>query len=347
MRNENNQYQILVVEDYESHRKLEKIILEQEGFNVIEACNGKEALNVLQTHDIDVVLMDKNMPQLNGDDTCYKIRNELGLKLLPIIIVTGNYEKSELVKSLDSGANDFISKPFSATELIARVKSAAISKRHAYQLESMEDMLFALGRMVEAKDGNTGDHCARLAYTAEVFGKRISCSKEEIEILRRGSILHDIGKLGIPDTVLFKPEKLDAKEWGIMKTHTTIGYNICRSLKSVQDATPIILSHHERWDGSGYPQGLKGNDIPLLAQIFQLIDIYDALAYKRPYKQAFSQAKILEVFNNELALGWRNPELCREFIELIKSNPESMIMPPEYTENENATQQDFMAIEPH
>jgi len=335
-------YTILVVDDNEAHRRLERDILELSNNIVIEAKNGQEALELLKQVNFDVVLMDKNMPVLDGDETSYKIRNDLNLKLLPILMVTGSDKRAELVKSLKAGANDFISKPYSPTELTARVNAAASLKRKTDQLDNMENMLYSLALMVEAKDGNTGDHCKRLSYSAEVFGEKIGLNSEELEALKRGGVLHDIGKLGIPDNILLKPGKLNAAEWEVMKTHTTIGYHICNSLRSIQSTTPIILSHHERWDGSGYPQKLKGNDIPLLAQVFQLLDIYDALAYARPYKPAFQIQHIINVINEEVSMGWRNPELANEFIELIEKDHNQLTPPEDYIVRE--PQEAFMEL---
>jgi len=316
-------FKILIVDDDDAHRLLEKEILTQQQHQVFEAANGEQALEILKQQEFDAVLLDKRMPEMDGDQLCYKIRNELQLPLLPIVMVTGSYEKNELVKSLNAGANDFIHKPFNATELLARLTSAAKSKRITDQLDNMETMMFALARMIEAKDDNTGDHCTRLSNTAVAFGKNLGLADWELSALRRGGVLHDIGKLGIPDNILLKQGPLDEKEWEIMKTHTTIGYHICANLKSMRDTAPIILNHHEKWDGSGYPNGLSGDDIPLLAQVFQLVDIYDALAYQRPYKPAISQDDAIAIIRNETEKGWRNPHLVEPFIQFLKKQSEN------------------------
>ena len=322
-------YRVLIVDDEESHRKLEQAILLSSEFEVTVASNGDEALAKVRQQEFDVVLLDKRMPGLSGDEVCRCIRQELGYLLLPIIIVTGNTAQDELETSLLAGANDFIRKPYAPMELVARVRSAANHKRITDQLDSAESMLFALARMVEAKDEDTGDHCSRLEHIAVVFGKELGLSAQELLALRRGGVLHDIGKLGIPDSILLKKGSLTDAEWQIMRQHNAIGGRLCSGLKSMKLTLPIIMHHHERWDGGGYPDGLKGEDIPLLARVFQIVDIYDALANDRPYKKAFPKEKIIAIFEEERDKGWRDPELVSVFLSLLRERPEDLILPTE------------------
>nr|WP_255527250.1 HD domain-containing phosphohydrolase [Oculatella sp. LEGE 06141] len=204
----------------------------------------------------------------------------------------------------------------------ARVKSLIRQKRLNEDLDHAEQVLFSIARTVESRDPNTGDHCERLVVRSKTFGEFLNLSRLEIRNLMWGGYLHDIGKVGIPDAVLLKQGKLTPDEWDVMRQHVVIGEQICQPLRTMRGVVPIIRHHHERWDGSGYPDGLMGNDIPYLAQIFQVIDIYDALTSDRPYKCAFSAEESLEIMAEEVKRGWRNPELIEQFTQFIQSNVE-------------------------
>ena len=320
-------FEVLIVDDDIAHRTLEKEILSGQQYRVSEADNGENALSLIRQHDYDVVLLDKRMPGIDGDQVCARIRQELGLQLLPVIMVTGTNSNEDLVRSMDAGASDFIRKPYNPMELLARVNAAASHKRMTDQLDSAESMLFALARMVEAKDEYTGDHCTRLSHASVVFGKTLGLTEAQLIALRRGGVLHDIGKLGIPDSILLKQGKLTDEEWVIMREHTTIGARLCEGLKSMSLTVPIIKYHHERWDGTGYPDGLKGKDIPLLARVFQIVDIYDALVSERPYKKPFSHEKVISIFEEEKEKGWRDPDLVEIFLKILRERPEYLVVP--------------------
>jgi putative two-component system response regulator len=242
-------------------------------------------------------------------------------------MITGSADQNDLVKSMRVGATDFMHKPYSPLELVARVSAAASHKRLLDQLDSAESLLFALARMVEAKDENTGDHCSRLAHGSVVFGTALGLNEEQLLALRRGGVLHDIGKLGIPDSILLKNGPLTDEEWVLMRQHTVIGARLCSGLNSMKLTVPIIRHHHERWDGSGYPDGLKGEEIPYLARIFQIVDVYDALASVRPYKPAWPHEKIIAAMEEETRKGWRDPELMAVFLDILHKRPEDLLLP--------------------
>lgn len=318
---------ILSVDDDPVQRRLQQAILQGPKYRVTEAASGGEALAALDGARFDVVLLDKQMPGMDGREVLFRIREIMGEHLLPVIMVTGHAAHSEdMAACLHARATDFIRKPYDPIELIARVDAAVTQKRLTDQLEDVESLLFAQARMAEAKDRHTGDHVARVAHNAVVFGRALGLATEELQTLRRGAVLHDIGKLGVPDAILLKPGPLTAEEWEVMKSHTVIGARLVSDMKRMRSAAAIIRHHHERWNGSGYPDGLAGEAIPLPARIFQLVDIYDALAYDRPYKAPLGGAEIVAILEEEAALGWRDPALTAAFLDLLGRRPQDLAL---------------------
>ncbi len=319
-------FDVLIVDDDPHQRAFERETLDTGEFQVTEVGSGMDALKLLATKDFDVVLLDKLMPGMDGDEVCRRIRGELGLVMLPIIMVTGDGDLGNLQESMVAGASDFVRKPYAPTELLVRVRAAAQRKRMTDELDSAETLLFALARMVEKKDGTTGDHCSRLSHYGVVLGRALGLSSPQLQALRRGGVLHDIGKLGIPDSILLKPGKLTSAEWTLMKQHVTIGASIIGELKCMRLTEDIVKYHHERWDGSGYPEGLKGEQIPLLARVFQIVDIYDALAHARPYKRAFTKMEVIDILLDETRKGYRDPEIVSVFVGILLNSPEDLMM---------------------
>jgi len=319
------QVRVLCVDDDPVQRRLQRAILQAPRYHITEAADGAAALAALDGADFDVVLLDKQMPGMDGREVLHIIREVWGERLLPVIVVTGHAANSEeMAACLHARATDFIRKPYDPIELIARVDAAVAHKRLTDQLEDVESMLFAQARMAEAKDRHTGDHVARVAHNAVVFGRALGLGAEELQALRRGAVLHDIGKLGIPDAILLKPGALTAAEWEVMKSHTVIGARLVADMKRMRPAIDIIRHHHERWDGGGYPDGLAGEAIPLSARIFQLVDIHDALAFERPYKTALDNAAVIAILEQETARGWRDPALTAVFLDLLRRRPQDL-----------------------
>ena len=315
---------VLIVEDDASQRLLLSEILKGAGFRVKQAACANEAIQLLADETFDLVLLDKGLPDMDGDQVIRVIREELNLPLLPVIMVTGHISSKTLQASLQAGASDFVRKPFEHGELIARVKAAIRQKHLIDQQDSIESVLFALSRMVEAKDSNTAEHCTRLLWSCQVFGDALQLSADDMESLIKGAVLHDIGKVGIPDSLLRKPGKFNEQEWAVMKRHPVIGSRLCKGLNSVRKAVPIIMHHHERWDGSGYPDGLSTQKIPRLARIFQLVDIYDALRFDRPYNEPQSIQRVIGILESELHKGWRDPQLTGVFLDILRKRPDDL-----------------------
>ena len=310
---------ILVVDDHPSSRMTAVALLCVEGYEVLEADNGPKALDVVQEIPPDLILLDVMMPGMDGFEVCRRLKQNDHTRLIPIIFITALNDRRSRLKGIEAGGDDFLSKPFDQLELSARVKSLVHQKRLNEDLDHAEKVLFSIASTIESRDPNTGDHCDRLVQRGEQFGQFLNLSRSDIRNLMWGAYLHDIGKVGIPDNVLLKKGKLSPEEWKIMQQHVNIGEQICKPLRTMRGVLPIIRHHHEKWDGSGYPDGLKEHDIPYLAQVFQLIDVYDALTSERPYKKALSPEESLQVMISETEKGWRNPELMEQFVQFIRS----------------------------
>ena len=317
---ESNPYQILIIDDDASHRNLVSEILVSTVYDLSMAANRQEAIALLMHQEFDLILLDLYLEDSHGVDLCEDIRNTLNI-FTPIIIISGASSDKELADCLGHGANDFIKKPYSPVELIARTEVAIKNKRLIEQLDTTESLFFSVARMVEARDENTGEHCSRLSYYAVVFGNELGLSHTELLALKRGAILHDIGKLGVPDYILLKKGPLNDQEFEIMKRHTVIGARLCEGMRSMRVTLPIIRHHHERFDGSGYPDGLVGENIPYLARVFQIIDIYDALSSQRPYKERWALPRVVETLNKEKREGRLDPVLTDKFLRLIANKP--------------------------
>ncbi|MBW4602856.1 MAG: two-component system response regulator [Calothrix sp. FI2-JRJ7] len=310
---------ILVVDDHAASRMTSVALLAMEGYEIIEADSGFSAIELIAHSSPDLILLDVMMPEMDGFEVCQRIKQNEQTRLIPVIFITALNDRHSRIRGIEVGADDFLSKPFDRLELAARVKSLVRQKRLNEDLDHAEKVLFSIARAIESRDPNTGDHCERLIKLGKAFGEYLKLSRNEIRDLMWGGNLHDIGKVGIPDAILLKQGKLTEEEWKTMRLHVLIGEEICQPLRSTRGVIPIIRHHHERWDGSGYPDGLKGNEIPKLAQIFQIIDIYDALTSERPYKKAYTREEALSTMEEETKRGWRNPELMKKFADFIRS----------------------------
>jgi putative two-component system response regulator len=285
----------------------------------LEADSGPAALERVVEANPDLILLDVMMPGMDGFEVCRRLKQDEQTRLTPVVFITALNDRRSRIMGIEAGGDDFLTKPFDRLELSARVKSLVRQKRLNEDLDHAEQALFSIARSVESRDPNTGDHCERLVSLAKDFGEFVQLSRFEVRDLTWGSYLHDIGKIGIPDSVLLKAGKLTAEEWDIMRQHVLIGEKICQPMRTMRGVIPIIRHHHERWDGTGYPDGLAGDEIPYLAQVFQMIDIYDALTSARPYKRAFTPEEALEIMVEEAGKGWRNPKLVQQFSDFIRT----------------------------
>jgi putative two-component system response regulator len=307
---------ILVADDNLANLELLSGLLEVEGHQVRCVLDGRQALDVLRTDSIDLALLDVMMPEADGFAVCQAIKTNPETRFIPVVLVTALTGSAERIRGIECGADDFLSKPVKREELLARVRSLLRLKQFTDVLESAETVLFSLALSIEAKDPYTEGHCERLAKYSVALAERLDLPAEIQQALRRAGTVHDIGKVAVPDHILLKPGPLDSDEWKIMKQHPLIGERICRPLKSFRHVLPIIRHHHEKLDGSGYPDGLKGEDIPLTAQIMQTVDIYDALTTARPYRKALSPKEAFAIMDTEVKKGWWNGVLVKHLESL-------------------------------
>ena len=309
---------VLIVDDLDLNRRLLKAMLRTASYHILEAKRPSEAFVILDREKIDLVVVDQVMPEMGGIEFCQLVKNDRRTQLVPVLMTTSVQGMDNEVACFESGVDEFLIKPLRPALVRSRIRSMLRKKALIDSLEEAETILFALARSVEHRDHYTGLHCERLAAYGIALAQAMGLARREQLALYRGGYLHDIGKIAIPDSILFKRGLLTDEEWQIMRQHTIRGEDICRPMKTLAPVLPIIRSHHERWDGSGYPDGLRGEDIPLLARILQVADIYDALTTARPYKPAFSHHHAVEMMLEEAQRGWRDPELVPLFAEVAE-----------------------------
>lgn len=309
---------ILVVDDNRDNAFMTKELLRSGGYEVRTAENAAVAEKLIHEDTPDLILLDVVMPGKTGIDLCRELKEDPETRLIPIVMITGLTDREDKIRAIEAGADDFLNKPIFPEEMFARVRSLLKLKEFTDELESAENVLYSLALSVESRDPYTAGHCERLSEYASQLGAYLGVSNDELVALRRGGYLHDLGKITVPDEILKKGAHLTPREWEIMRQHPVTGESICRPLKSLKDVLPIIRHHHEHWNGSGYPDGLKGEEIPLLARILQVVDVYDALRTARPYKQGLSYDEAARVMYREADAGLWDPNLVRRFFEMLE-----------------------------
>jgi putative two-component system response regulator len=303
---------VLVVDDGVANRELIEACLAGVECEVRTAEDGYAALKAIQSSLPDLVLLDVQMPGMDGYEVCKRIKANPMTRLVPVVMITSLDRTSDRVRALEAGADDYMTKPVDRIELVARVRSALRLKSVYDSLDSAEQVIFALAAAVEAKDPYTEAHTQRVAEAARRIGMRLGLGPSDLDALYRGGLIHDIGKIGVPDAILLKPGPLDPEETMSMHLHPIIGENIVAPLRSGTNLLPIIRSHHEHYDGTGYPDRLAGANIPRLARIISVCDAFDALVSDRPYRQRKALDEALSILRGGAKRQW-DPEI----VELV------------------------------
>jgi putative two-component system response regulator len=303
---------ILISDDDPGTRELLTAMVEGLGHEAIAVPDGGAALAAIAERPPDLVLSDVSMPGLNGFELCRRLKADPRTRLIPVVLITGIGEEFKL-QAIETGADDFFVKPFTPADLRVRIRVALRTKAFTDELESAEAVLCTLAKSIEAKDPYTEGHCERLAEYAVSLGRALGVGEEDLTALRWGGYLHDLGKVAVPETILLKAGLLTPEERAIMQKHPLVGEEICKPLASLQAVLPIIRHHHENQNGSGYPDGLRGEAVLLTARILRVVDVYDALTTDSPYHRALSEVAALEILDTEVQKGWLDPDVVRAF----------------------------------
>lgn len=309
---------ILVVDDDPDVRETIQEQLVGMGYRVVTAASAEAALGAVETAPPDLVLTDVHMGAMSGIELCARLKRDPRFQLIPVIALTAVSDLAARVAGLEAGADDFFAKPVEFIELGTRIGALLKVKTLIDQLERAESLITTLAMTIEARDPYTGGHCERLGRFAVALGQALGVDEPTLKALRLGGYLHDLGKIAVPDGILLKPGRLDAEERRRIQAHPAAGADLVRGLRTLDTVRPIIRHHHERWDGSGYPDGLRGEAIPFAARIMAPVDVYDALHTTRPYKTAMPHDKAVEVLMRETEAGYWDPRVTGTFVDVLK-----------------------------
>lgn len=308
---------ILIVDDNKVNVELLRSQLKPYQYNLEVSYDGEDALSKIAASPPDLVLLDLMMPKISGFEICRSIKQNKDTQFIPVIVITALQELDDKLKAIELGADDFLVKPINRLELTTRIKSLLHMKSLHDDLDTSESILISLAEALEAKDFYTRGHSERVAEIVVLLGRHMGTPERDLDYMRKGSLLHDIGKIGIKESILLKPGKLTEEEMAHIRSHPSRGYDICAPLKSLEPCLAIIRSHHERIDGEGYPDGLKADEIPLPAKITAVADAYDAMTTDRPYRKGMGKETALKIFENEIGSGQWDPSVVKTLLEVM------------------------------
>jgi len=322
---------ILIVDDEPSGRDTLESILEPEGYTLVMAENGYQAIEKALVIQPDVILLDVMMPGMNGFEVCRRIREEKNLAEIPILFLTALDDRRSLLNGLEAGADEFISKPYDRYELRARLlgitrlnrfrklteERSNLERAHTELMTAYDATIAGWSHALDLRDKETEGHSQRVTLLTLKLAETFGMTQEELIHIRRGALLHDIGKLGVPDSILHKPDKLSEAEWEIMRRHPQYAYDMLYPIDYLHPALSIPYCHHEKWDGTGYPRGLKGEEIPQSARLFAIADVWDALTSDRPYRPAMSE-EFASNYVQEQSGKHFQPQVVELFLKMIK-----------------------------
>jgi len=308
---------LMVVEDDPAIRQLLADLLATSGYHVVAADSGEKALEFLNVVSPDLILTDVHMGAVSGIELCRQVKSDPRYEFTPVVVLTAVSDLEARVAGLAAGADDFFSKPVDFAELRTRLAALLRVKLLLDQLERAEGVITTLALTIEARDIYTSGHCDRLSRYAVGVGEALGVDDSSLRSLRLGGYLHDLGKIAVPDGILLKPGPLDAGERERIRAHPGAGADLVLGLRSLDGVRPIMRHHHEKWDGSGYPDGLAGEAIPLGARIIGVVDVYDALRTQRPYKPALSRAESVAILLREAEIGFWDPRIVRTFLDVL------------------------------
>lgn len=309
---------ILIVDDNVANVELLEAYLLSADYRVVKAFDGQEGIDQAYKENPDLIFLDIMMPKLDGYEVCKRLKTDEKMRFIPIVMITALSEMDAKIKGLDVGADDFLSKPFNKLEMMARVRSLLRIKHLHNDLDSSENIIFTLALALEAKDPYTAGHSERVASLARSLAKEVGLPEDMQNKIHKAGILHDIGKIGISESILNKNTTLNGDEYGEVINHPSIGANICEPLKSLLDIIPMVRYHHERFDGSGHPDGLIGENTPLGARIISIADAFDAMTSARPYREAIEKGKAINIMTSEAEMGQWDPKLLSAFIKMMR-----------------------------